>query len=272
VYSIPFGRDSKNRDFLLKSLIGGIMHRIKKWQIYFGIGLIFASFLLYFAHYLIFRDSHHIFIYLLGDIAFVPIEVLLVTIVIHSLLSAREKQAIMEKMHMIIGAFFSEVGTELIKMITKFDTDRAKLADIARLSLDWTDEKFTKLAKNALTEDYKIDANLSDIEALRGFLVSKRDFMVRLLENPMLLEHDEFTDLLWAVFHLTEELSARESLKMLPLSDIEHLGGDIKRVYGRLLNQWLLYLRHLKTSYPFLYSLCVRTNPLNPEGSAVVRD
>jgi len=247
------------------------MHKIKNWQIMFGIGLIFTSFLLYFAHYLIFRDPHHIFIYLLGDVAFVPIEVLLVTIVIHSLLSAREKQALMDKMHMIIGAFFSEVGTELIKRLSEFDTEKSDLLERFQISPEWADEKFTILAKNALKEDYKIEPNLSDIEALKGFLVSKRDFMVRLLENPMLLEHDEFTDLLWAVFHLTEELSARGVLKMLPTSDIEHLGGDIKRVYGRLLSQWLLYLRHLKNSYPFLYSLSVRANPLNPEGSVVIR-
>jgi len=31
--------------------------------------------------------------------------------------------------------------------------------------------------------------------------------LLGLLGNPNLLEHDSFTDLLWAVFHLMEELS-----------------------------------------------------------------
>lgn len=57
---------------------------------------------------LFFRDPHHIFLYLIGDIAFVFIEVLLVTLIIHQLLSRREKQAMLKKLNMVIGAFFSE--------------------------------------------------------------------------------------------------------------------------------------------------------------------
>jgi hypothetical protein len=33
------------------------------------------------------------------------------------------------------------------------------------------------------------------------FLLEERDFLLRLLENPTLLEHESFTDLLRAVFH-----------------------------------------------------------------------
>jgi len=53
-------------------------------------------------------------------------------------------------------------------------------------------------------------------------------FMLSLLENPNLLEHDSFTDLLLAIFHLSEELAARDTLVGLPQSDYEHLAGDIK--------------------------------------------
>ena len=66
----------------------------KKWQAVLGIALVFSSTALYFIHYLLFHDAHHILIYLVGDIAFVPIEVLLVTLIIHKLLEEREKKAI----------------------------------------------------------------------------------------------------------------------------------------------------------------------------------
>ena len=77
--------------------------------------LILLSTLLYCLHFQIFGDAHHIFIYMLGDVAFVPIEVLLVTVIIHQLLAAREKQSLLKKMNMVIGTFFSEVGTDLLK-------------------------------------------------------------------------------------------------------------------------------------------------------------
>ena len=78
------------------------------WQFLLGLYLIALSAAFYLIHYGIFRDAHHIFIFLVEDIAFVPIEVLLVTLIIHRMLDAREKRAMLEKMNMVIGAFFSE--------------------------------------------------------------------------------------------------------------------------------------------------------------------
>ena len=72
------------------------------WQILLGLALVFLSAVIYFVHYLVFRDAHHIFIYLLGDVAFVPVEVLIVTLIIHRLLSIYEKKAVLKKMNMVI--------------------------------------------------------------------------------------------------------------------------------------------------------------------------
>ncbi|MBI5656126.1 MAG: hypothetical protein HZC44_04605, partial [Geobacter sp.] len=98
----------------------------------------------------------------------------------------------------------------------------------------------------------------------------RRQFMLGLMGNPNLLEHDEFTDLLWAVFHLIEELEARQNFIGLPEADLDHLSGDIRRAYVNLLRQWLVYMQHLKNDYPYLFSLAVRTNPLNPEARVVI--
>ena len=84
------------------------------WQIVLGLSLIVLSIVFYLIHYVIFRDPHHIFIYMIGDIAFVFVEVLLVTLIIHRLLDEREKRARLEKLNMVIGTFFSEVGTRLV--------------------------------------------------------------------------------------------------------------------------------------------------------------
>jgi hypothetical protein len=92
-----------------------------------------------------------------------------------------------------------------------------------------------------------------------------------LLENPVLLEHESFTDLLQAVFHMTEELAGRENMKQLPEADYEHLAGDMKRVYALLAHQWLDYMRHLKDNYPYLFSLAMRTNPFDQDASPIVR-
>ena len=120
--------------------------------------------------------------------------------------------------------------------------------------------------------DYRIDFEKTEWEGLKEFLVNKREFMLRLLENPNLLEHESFTDVLWAVFHLTEELEVRKCLDALPDADYKHLCGDMNRVYSQLARQWLGYMEHLKGSYPYLFSLALRTNPFNRTASPVVRE
>jgi hypothetical protein len=240
-------------------------------RILLGLLLVLLSVFFYAIHYAIFRDAHHIFIYMIGDIAFVFVEVLLVTLIIHQILSEREKRSMLKKLNMVIGAFFSEVGTPLLKYFGGFDTNAAKISKHLIVDTNWSPEHFTKMRAVLENHDYEIDSRVGDLEGLQNFIVSRRDFLLRLLENPNLLEHDYFTELLWAVFHLAEELAHRSKVQDLPDTDYEHLSGDIKRVYQLLVREWLSHMEHLKSNYPYLFSLSVRTNPFNPEASAEVR-
>ncbi len=245
------------------------MKRLKR-QILLGLSLIILSILFYILHYLFFRDAHHIFIYLLGDIAFVFIEVLLVTIIIHRLLNEREKQARLEKMNMVIGAFFSEVGNRLLTFTSDCDPNLNIIRKQLMISNDWSKKDFTDVSKRLKKYDYQIDIHKVQLKDLRSLLVEKNDFLLRLLENPNLLEHESFTELLRAVFHLTEELMARKNLRKLPASDQEHLAGDIKRAYILLIHQWLGYIKYLQKDYPYLFSLIIRMNPFNENASPIV--
>ena len=234
------------------------------------ITLLVLSTSFYFLHYLIFRDAHHIFIYLIGDIAFVFIEVLLVTLLIHRVLERREKMARLEKLNMIIGAFFSEVGVELLKIMSRWDPEIENIQKELFVSEDAEKKKFESICRYLRKHNYEIEDTKLALDNLKVFLVSKRDFLLRLLVNPNLLEHESFTLLLWAVFHLTEELEARKDIKNLSDEDFKHLVIDIKRVYGQLSLQWLNYMEHLEESYPFLFSLSLRKNPFNKNASPIV--
>lgn len=242
-----------------------------RWQIQLGLALIVLSASLYFIHYVIFRDVRHIFIYLVGDIAFVPISVLLVTLIIDRVLRNREKRARLEKLNMVIGAFFSEVATRLLTYFSDFDPKLDRIRQYLIVTDDWSEPEFSSVSQRLKNFDYGVEIKKMDLKALRNLLVGKRDFLLRLLENPALLEHESFTELLRAVFHLTEELDSREDLGQLPDTDYEHLAGDIERAYSLLVNEWLNYMKYLKDNYPYLFSLAMRTNPFDLTASPEVK-
>jgi hypothetical protein len=248
------------------------MAKLLNWRIVVGLVLIFLSALVYFIHYLIFRDAHHIFMYLVGDIAFVFIEVLLVTMIIDQLLHAREKRSLLFKLNMIIGLFFTEAGRELIARLSTFYPDVEKIRNDLIMTDRWSREDFTNLEQRLETIDYRMDSQRGDLEGLRSFLVEKRDFFLRLLENPNLLEHEEFTDLLWGIVHLAEELMFRKDLAALPKTDYSHLSVDMRRAFTRLVRGWIRYMAHLKKDYPYLFHLAVRTNPFDPKAAPEVRE
>lgn len=236
-----------------------------------AIVLITLSTVVYFIHYLIFRDLHHIFIYMIGDLAFVFVEVLLVTIIIHELLGIRERRLMLEKLNMIIGSFFSEVGKDLLKYFATVDPHAERIRHRLLVTDRWTTGEFLEMSKALKEYPHEIDLTRGDLAALKQLLVGKREFFLHLLENQSLLEHDSFTLLLMAVFHLTEELEARKDLLHIPEADRKHLTTDMKRVYSSLISEWLDYMKYLKDNYPYLFSFAMRTNPFDAEATPEVK-
>jgi hypothetical protein len=207
----------------------------------------------------------------LGDVAFIPIDVLIVTLIIHKVLVEREKQRVMEKMNMVIGAFFNEVGAELLEFLAAADVGLDKIRKDLIIDKDWTNKDFIDVKRKFRKYEYAFDRKTTYFRKMSSFLKEKRIFLLRLLENPVLLEHQSFTDLLWAVFHFADELNHRKNTENLPESDYQHLIGDIKRIYVLLIEEWLNYMNHLQKRYPYLFSLAVRTNPFNPNADVVVK-
>ena len=237
------------------------------WKIQLALLLVGASAVFYLLNYLVFRDFGYMSRLFLGQLGFLPISVLLVTIILNQLLAQRAKVAKLAKLNMVIGAFFSEAGIALLKIISVFDQHLPDLQrQMAHLS-HWSGPDFARFNRDSVQKDFPIRFGEGDLQDLRDFLMQKRDFLLRLLENPNLLEHDSFSSLLLAVFHLTEELVQRPDLNRLRAPDKEHLAIDIQRAFFLLIREWLAYMAHLQRHYPYLFSLALRTNPFDPHAS-----
>jgi voltage-gated potassium channel len=189
---------------------------------------------------------------------------------IESMIDERERKTRIEKLNMIIGIFFSEVGTKLLKKFSDHDSTIAEIRSALLVSNNWSDAEFAHARTVLEAHVCSLDSRTVPLEDLHGFLMHHKGFLLALLENPQLIEHDSFTPLLQALFHLTEELMARDSLTGLPATDYAHLSGDINRIYRLMMIEWLTYMQYLKQYYPYLFSLAMRKNPFDKNASVIV--
>ena len=174
--------------------------------------------------------------------AFVPIEVLMVTLIIHKLLAEKEKRAILSKLNMLIGVFFSEAGMELLANLSRFDRNINQIDTKLRAVSDWDKKELSKLTEWFRLRKCSIEIDRTDLEALASSLKSKRGFLATLLQNPVLLEQETFTDVLQSLFHLEEEFTRRLDVHDLSDQDEAHIKSDIGIAYTTLLVQWIDYM------------------------------
>ncbi|HLP47141.1 MAG TPA: hypothetical protein VK469_14405 [Candidatus Kapabacteria bacterium] len=242
------------------------MKKKHKWYLLLAGVLISTSLLFYSLQVVIFNKVPDTLFYLFQDMAFLPISVLIVTLIIDKLLKRREKRALHNKLNMVAGNFFIEMGNQLLRMMVAFDCNSEELMKTLN-DKTWPDE-FAKSALGRIRKHaFQLDLKRGDVAGLKTFLLGKRENLMRMLENPNLLEHEKFTDILWAISHLTEELSLRENLQQLHANDEEHLLVDIKRAFFHVIVEWVDYMNHLKQNYPYMFSLALRNSPFekNPK-------
>ncbi len=184
----------------------------------------------------------------------------------------REEAIRQQKVDMITGLFFSEMGTGLLRRFVRLDSGVEQLNARLKISEEWQKGDYDKAGQFFARHRFAIHSHPGDMPAFMDYLQSKADLLLRLIENPNIQEHEQFTELLRALFHLRDELLNRRDLDSLTDPDRNHLEGDMARVYKLLLFEWLRYIRYLQKSYGYLFSLAVRTNPFDPDASAVVQN
>lgn len=244
----------KGIDFILK--------KKTKHTIVIGVFLIVLSLILHYAHYLIFRDAHHTLIFLFADIAFIPMEVFFTSIVLERLLERRDHEAIVEKLNMLIGLFFTELGTDILSLIVIGDGYLEDLRKDSTIQRNGETIAFDKLREDINSHHFNVDINKIDVKSLKDKLDSNKDLLVTLISNNNLHTNEKFTEMLMSLMHLKEELDSRYTTG---INDYElvHLEKDISCCYGLLTYEWAEYMKYLSSNYPVLFSKALINNPFD---------
>lgn len=227
---------------------------MKKLKHYFIISIILVvlSAIMFLIHYLVFGQAVNTAYYSLMNLCFIPINSLVVTIILESLIDYKAKQERMEKLNMLVGIFFTEVGSKLMHLIISADNN-AKNYIVSF-------EDLSKVKSQIDKHDYKINMDDINIEAIKSVLVQNSNLFINLISNENILQHEIFTDLIMSVIHLRDEIIFMENDIHGEL-DKRHLENDIIRVYKNITIQWVHYLEYLNKFYPFLYNNAIRVNP-----------
>ncbi len=251
---------------------------LSKWKLLYAAALVLLSGVLYVLQWVVFQNGRSTMFYLLQDVAFLPISILVVTVIVAEAVAWRERESLMHKLNMVIGAFFAEAGNDLLCLLIAFDPTAPELCEPLDVDDSWTKTRFAAARRWLLSRPCACDARAGDLRALADLLAARRGFLLQLVANSSLLEHQSFTELMWAVLHVGDELAARGGPDELSEADLDHLSVDIGRAYRVLLREWLAYMQHLRADYPYLFSLAARTSPLRdcrtdaglpqPEGQA----
>ena len=225
--------------------------------------LLALSALIYLLQILIFRDFRNMAFYALQDWAFLPVQVVLVTIVAGDIISRWERENRIEKTRMFTGTFFGDLGCGLLAEISPAVTAPSDLASMLNISSSWRSADFEKAAAGLRTAEIRVSCGPERLVRLRDLLSGSKTPMLIIASNPVLLEHERFTDMLWAIFHLADELELRSDLMNLTPGDAAHINSDVERVLGALLVNWIRHLDYLRTQYPYLFLLEVGRNPFS---------
>lgn len=255
------------------------MNQIQKdnWKTRFSIVMIIIAFIFFVSRAIYVGDSEEVISYLWKQIGFIPINILLVAFLIDGIISRKEHEAILEKIDMIMGTFFTKLGNDLVSLISGVNNNLVEMDKLKEIK-NWDDKEYENKLKELKTHPIEFNTNLSGdkracfLGNVYNILSENRDFIVNLINNPNLLEKDEFSGLLLAIMHLDEELSRREDLTNIPDSDFSHLCGDIDRVYNHLIYEWIYYLRYLNRFYPYMISLAIRTNPFDCDACVQINE
>lgn len=198
---------------------------------------------------LIFKDVRNTEFYIFQDMAFIPISIAITTVVVGELLDINNKRDSRQKTRMLTSTFFSDIGFELMSMLALVSNiDEELLHTINDTELSDSDI-ITAIKNSGLTvnADMGIYTIISDV-----IIASKTDILI-VSSNPMLYDHEYFSDLLWELLHLMDEFRLRGDYVKLTPNDLTELNSDFTQVLELLLINWVVNAKYLKETYPNFY-------------------
>ena len=217
------------------------------------IALIVISIVIYLIQIAIFHDVRTTEFYLLQDLAFMPLTIAIATIVVGGVIDAREKKDRLEKTRMLTSSFFTEIGASLLQEMMRMTEANDFIYGVV------SGAHSAEMDENQTIEQIKsmhicLHLDQPGYEQTRQIISSNKTNILILASNPLVIEHESFTDVLWGIFHLIDEFRLRGEWSDLTAQDKAHFEDDFAKVLRLLLLNWISDVHYLQETFPDFYA------------------
>ena len=215
--------------------------------------LIAVSAAIYLLQIAIFHEERTTAFYILQDLAFMPVTIAIATLAVGEIINDREKKDRLEKTRMLTSSFFTGMGAYLMHEILGMTNADAFIHEVVRSGADLpgTEEETRKRIQEA---KLAVHIDVAGYTKARQIITANQTNILVIASNPLIIEHECFTEMLWGVFHLMDEFRLRGTWDDLSKEDIYHFNQDFVEVLRLMLMNWVGNARYLKETYPAFYA------------------
>ncbi len=214
--------------------------------------LLLISICLYGIQIMIFRDPATTEFYLLQDLAFMPITIIIATIVVGEILNEKEKRERESNTRMLTSTFYTQVGASFMNMLIQASENEVEIRNILQKQVN-TEKEIKQMQEEVKQLNCQIHLTEDIYREVTHIVSENRMAILVLSSNPMILEQRSFTNLLWGMFHLEDEFRIRGAYHQLSQEDKAHIAEDLEKVLQLLLLNSIPNAKYLKDTYPHLY-------------------
>ena len=111
------------------------------WKAKFSILMVILIIIIYGSNYLVLGDAEHIISYIWTHLGFIPVDILIVAFLLDEIIERKEKEAMLEKLDMLMSTFFSEVGNDLINQLSTVNKYKASTENLKSIK-NWNDQDY----------------------------------------------------------------------------------------------------------------------------------
>ncbi|MCR5666902.1 MAG: hypothetical protein K6G01_08735 [Eubacterium sp.] len=205
---------------------------------------------IYLLQMFLFKEPRTTFFYLLQDLAFIPISIAVTTIVVGEVIGQRDKRESERKTRMLTSTFFTAMGMDLTESMKHMVVVDQELEDVVENRCTMNLEQRLAFIEH---KHVAMQAKKECFDEVKKLICGWETELLVISSNPLLLEHEDFSRLLFAIFHLIDEFRIRGDYDLLTQEDLRHYNEDFETTYKLLLKNMITNVRYQKQTYPNLY-------------------